>query len=144
MVQETLVCAECGHDLTTADADHLVPTERGPVHRECYDGDAPAPGDFLDLLAEEEERRREMGDPPTVTIIEPKVAHVPPGVASRQLYAYAKALCIGKRCAMGYHDLCTDPTCGCGCHREHDDGLDRYDPEEERTKREVREREEGR
>lgn len=145
MTRKTLCCTECGVGLTTADADGLVPTEKGPVHGNCYDGEAPGSGaaDFLALLAEEEERRRDMGDPP-VTLIEPKVGQqIPPAVASRQLRTYAVALGIGERCAESDHDFCKDPSCRCGCHRDTDDGLDRYDPEEERTQREIREEERG-
>lgn len=63
-----LVCAECGVALTTVDADDLVATDAGPVHAECFQGPLP-PGAELDAgealdLAAENDRRRQMGDPP--------------------------------------------------------------------------------
>lgn len=67
---KTLTCAVCGVELTTADADDAVKTDAGPVHRECFDGPVPPPDHADDLLAdacfvaEEEEARREAGDPP--------------------------------------------------------------------------------
>jgi hypothetical protein len=79
-VSEPLKCAECHVELTVADAEEAVPTDAGPVHRECFEGPVPPPpkaSDFLDEfepLAEEtltpeeieaeNERRSEMGDPP--------------------------------------------------------------------------------
>lgn len=79
-MSEPLKCAECGVELTVADAEDAVPTDAGPVHRECFAGPVPPPAkadDFLDEfepLAEEamtpeeieaeNERRAEMGDPP--------------------------------------------------------------------------------
>lgn len=75
-----LRCAECGVELLVADADDLVQTDAGPVHRECFEGPVPPPAkadDFLDefepLIAEtwtdeeieeEEEARRDHGDVP--------------------------------------------------------------------------------
>jgi len=63
-----LVCAECGVALTTVEAEDLVATEAGPVHRECFQGPVP-PGSALDAdealdLAAENDRRLQMGDPP--------------------------------------------------------------------------------
>lgn len=79
-MSEPLKCAECHVELTTADADDLVPTDAGPVHRECFEGPVPPPAkadDFLhefeplaeetltpEEIEEENERRAEMGDPP--------------------------------------------------------------------------------
>lgn len=63
---KTLTCAVCGVELTTADADadDAVKTDAGPVHRECFDGPVPPPAHADDFLAEEEEARRDHGDPP--------------------------------------------------------------------------------
>lgn len=43
-MSEPLRCAECKVELTTADADDLVATDAGPVHRECYEGPVPEGG----------------------------------------------------------------------------------------------------
>ena len=102
-----MLCAVCGVELVTSDAEFAIVTDLGVAHRECYDGEAGAEGDFLGLLGEEEERRREMGDPPVRddTSID--------SLLERE----AAAVAIGA----------------------DDDGLDWYDPEEERTQREIRE-----
>lgn len=59
-------CAVCKVELTTTDADHLVKTDAGPVHRECFEGPVP-PGSEVDIdeleLAAENERRRDHGLP---------------------------------------------------------------------------------
>lgn len=75
MATEPLKCAVCEVELTTIAADDLVPTDAGPVHRECFEGPVPPPAKANDLLsesevwtpemiAEEEEARRDHGDVP--------------------------------------------------------------------------------
>lgn len=57
----TAFCAACGVSFALTDIEFAIETDEGPVHRECYDGDAPM------TQAEEEEeneRRRDHGDPP--------------------------------------------------------------------------------
>lgn len=54
-------CAVCHVEMTATDAEFAVPTDDGPVHRECYDGETPM------TAAQEEaenDRRRDHGDPP--------------------------------------------------------------------------------
>lgn len=68
-MSEPLKCAVCAVELTTADADQLVNTDAGPVHRECFDGPVP-PGSEVSIddleLAAENERRRDHGEPEIV------------------------------------------------------------------------------
>lgn len=59
-----LRCAECGTELTTADADHAVATDAGPVHRECFEGPVPPPALPDDYLADEQGTLIDVGDLP--------------------------------------------------------------------------------
>lgn len=116
-----LRCAVCEVELTVADADHLVSTDAGPVHRECFEGPLP-PGAELtakDLAAldraqdeAENDRRRDHGDPP----LPPRTDEEVDAIFERE----AEAIVNG----------------------EDDDGRDHYDPEDERSARELRDDEE--
>lgn len=142
-------CAECHVEMTATDLEFAVPTEAGPVHRECFEGPLP-PGMAIDEdtavelaraeLEAENQRREEVGDPP-VDVEWKTSADLPADASGAQLRQYAEALGMSERCAEGDHDRCDG--CGCGCHRDVDDGLDRRDPEDERGLREAAE-EEGR
>lgn len=78
----TLHCAECGVEMTTADAEMAISTDAGPVHRECFEGPVPPPAlpDDFDFEGEEEQRRRH-GDPP-----------LPPHVTNEQAARYRHLL----------------------------------------------------
>lgn len=93
-----LKCAVCGVVLTTADAEFLVTTDAGLVHRECFEGPTP-PGSEVDLddleLAAENERRRDHGEP-ELTITEWKSAEDLPDDGDGQLEAYAQMLGLTK------------------------------------------------
>lgn len=64
MSSGTLKCAECGVEMTSADADDAVRTDAGPVHRECFEGPVMPPDLPDDLLVEEEAARRDHNDVP--------------------------------------------------------------------------------
>jgi hypothetical protein len=45
-------CAVCHVELTAADADDLVKTDAGPVHRECFEGPVPPGGPSAEEVIE--------------------------------------------------------------------------------------------
>ncbi|HXI95616.1 MAG TPA: hypothetical protein VNG04_05790, partial [Candidatus Acidoferrum sp.] len=45
--------AVCEVEITVADADDLVRTDAGPVHRECFDGPVPPPATADEVLGME-------------------------------------------------------------------------------------------
>jgi hypothetical protein len=99
-------CVNCLVEFTTQDAlhDQIVEDDEGLHHRECVGVGRGAAADrvvvdeYDALVGEEEERRREMGDPPltgepTVVLVEPKMStDIPPHVAGQQLAAYRRLL----------------------------------------------------
>lgn len=174
-MSDPLKCAVCHVELTTADADDLVRTDEGPVHRECFDGPVPPPAIADDVLIdadEEEAARAAHGDVPlpfdsiaelpdgSRVITELKTNQDFPEGATNEQVARYRGLLAGARghavhdqlasalaapaisddCRARHHGDCpTYKPCGCPCHAPApDDGLDRYDPEDDRSAREQR------
>lgn len=91
-------CAECGVEMSPRDMGERVRTDAGPVHRECFEGPVPVGGrradevvfDEFERLAEEtltpeeeeaeNERRREMGDPPLPEATDCVECHAEPSI----------------------------------------------------------------
>lgn len=70
-----LRCAECGVELTTTDAAYAVPTDAGPVHRECFEGPVPPGGPSAkEILAEPVDVHVEVIYPPGAPTVEEEVA----------------------------------------------------------------------
>lgn len=56
-----MICIECGIAILTSDADSLVKTDAGPVHRECFQGPLP-PGQEPELTDDDLRRSEALAE----------------------------------------------------------------------------------